>query len=146
MLSRISWCLLAIGLLAVSAVAQESAAANELRDALVAQETKLIDAINEKDKAAIGELLADEAMSITSRGRHTTKQIIGALDEISFSDYKISDPKAFSVSDDVAILTYTFSWTGDRAPKTTTVYATSVWKQTDGEWRSVFYQETPVGE
>lgn len=149
MLSRIGFCLALVGLLAVSAAAQERAVQNELRSTLVAQETKLIDAINEKDKAAIGELLADEAMSITSRGRHTTKQIIEALDEISFSDYKIRDAKAFSVSDDVAILTYTFTWTGESAgqsSRTTTVYATSIWKQTGGGWRSVFYQETPVGE
>ncbi|MEX2169455.1 MAG: nuclear transport factor 2 family protein [Pirellulales bacterium] len=149
MMSRIGLYLLAVGLLAVDAAAQERTVQNELRDALVAQETKLIDAINEKDKAAIGELLADEAMSITSRGKHTTKQIIDALEEISFSDYKISDAKAFSVSEDVAILTYTFTWTGESAgqsSRTTTAYATSIWKQTGGGWRSVFYQETPAGE
>ena len=143
MVSRISWCLMTVGLLAVAT--QEAVADDKLRDALVAQETKLIDAINDKDKAAISELLADEAMSITSRGRHTTKDIIAALEEISFSDYKIIEPQAFAVGNDAAILTYTFTWTSDSS-ETTTVYATSVWKKTGGQWQSVFYQETAIDD
>jgi hypothetical protein len=138
---RMVWSFLAVGLLA--AAARESVADEKLRDALVARETTLIDAINDKDKSAISELLADEAMSITSRGRHTTKDIIAALEEISFSDFKIIEPQAFAVGNDAAILTYTFNWTSDSS-ETTTVYATSVWKKTGRQWQSVFYQETAI--
>jgi ketosteroid isomerase-like protein len=143
MLARIGLCLLAILSIAMSAAAQD-----KLQDTLVAQERKLIDAINRKDTAAISELLADEAMSITSRGKQTTKEIIKSLETLSFSKHQISEPKAISVSPDVGILTYKFSWTGGvtgQAPATTAVYATSVWRQRDGKWRSVFYQETPIG-
>lgn len=143
MVSRIGWWFLAVVLLAVAA--QESMADEKLQNALVMQETKLIEAINDKDKAAISRLLADEAMSITSRGRHTTKDIIAALEEISFKDYKIIEPQAFPVGDDAAILTYTFTWTSDSS-ETTTVYATSVWKKTNNEWQSVFYQETEIDD
>jgi uncharacterized protein (TIGR02246 family) len=139
-------CVLAIGLLTIDGAAQE----RTLQDALLAQETKLIQAINTKDKAAIADLLADEVMSITaSRGRQTGSDIAAGLEEISFTDYKISESKTISVSPDVAILTYKFSWTGGvtgQTQTTTTAYATSVWRQRGGQWRSVFYQETPVVE
>jgi uncharacterized protein (TIGR02246 family) len=138
-------CLLAIGMPAIDATAQES----KLQEALLAEETKLIRAIKMKDKAAIAEMLADETTSITiTRGRQTTtSEIVAGLEKISFSDYKISEPKAISVTADVAILTYKFSWTGGatgQEPTTTTVYATSVWRKRDGQWRSIFYQETPI--
>jgi hypothetical protein len=142
MLARIGLCLLAVSSLATVAAAQD-----KLQDALLAQERKLIDAINRKDKAAISDLLAEESMSITSRGKQTTKDIIQNLEKLSFSKYQISEPKAFSVGPAVAILTYKFSWTGGvsgQATATTNVYATSVWRQRDGKWRSVFYQETPI--
>src|SRR5262245_18942785 len=62
-------CLFAIGLLTVSAAAQD----RKLQDELIAQEEKVIRAINAKGKEAIARLLADEAISITaSRGRQTT--------------------------------------------------------------------------
>jgi uncharacterized protein (TIGR02246 family) len=137
-------CLLAIGTPAIAA-AQEI----KLQEALLAQEAKLISAIKVKDKAAIAEMLADETTSITaSRGRQTTTtEIVAGLEQVSFTDYKISEPKTISLTPDVAILTYRFSWTGGvtgQEPTTTTVYATSVWRQRDGQWRSVLYQETPI--
>jgi uncharacterized protein (TIGR02246 family) len=146
MLPRIVVCLFAFALLTIDAAAAEQ---SKLQDELLAQEEKLIRAINAKDKTAIAKLLADEAMSITSsRGRQTTEEVIAALERLSFPDHKISEPKAISVTPDVAILTYKFSSTGGAAGQrrtTTTAYATSVWRKRDGQWRSVFYQETPMG-
>jgi uncharacterized protein (TIGR02246 family) len=127
--------------------AQETFAQNKLQDALLAQERKLIDAVNKKDKAAVADLLADERMSITSRGKQTRAEVIQSLENLSFGKHQISEPKTIAVSPDVAILTYKFSGTGGatgQAPAASTVYATSVWRQRDGRWRSVFYQETPI--
>src|SRR4029453_18254698 len=144
MVPRVIFCSLAILLPAMGAAAQQ----NKLQDALLAQEEKLIRAINAKDKATITKLLADEAVSITAgRGRQTTDQIVASLEKISFTDNKITEPKTISVTPDVAILTYKFSWTGaatGQTPKTTTAYGTSVWRKQAGQWRSVFYQETPL--
>jgi glyoxylase I family protein len=142
MLHRFVFCLASIAVLCVNAGAQEN-----VQDELLAQEKKLIAAINKKDKAALRDLLADEVMSITaSRGRQTKAEIIAALERISFSDYEISDAKTIRITPDVAILTYNFSWTGGVTgqPATkTNAFATSVWKRRDAKWRSVFYQETP---
>ncbi|MCI0333178.1 MAG: nuclear transport factor 2 family protein [Planctomycetes bacterium] len=143
MVPRVVYCLLTIVMLVAVASAQD-----KLQETLLAQEKLLIDAINNKDKAAIRELLAGEAMSITaSRGLQTTAEIVAGLEKISFTNYKITDVKTVSVSPDVAILTYKFSWTGGvtgQPATTTTAYATSVWKQRHGKWSSVFYQETPI--
>lgn len=145
MLPRVGLCLFAIAIFGADAAAQD-----KLRDTLLTQEKKLIDAINNKDKAAIGELLANEVMSITSsRGRQSKTEIAASLENISFTDYKISDAKTIAVSQDVAILTYKFSWTGGvtgQPATTTSAYATSVWRERDGRWRSVFYQETPLSK
>lgn len=127
--------------------AQEAAAQVKLQDALLAQERKLIDAINKQDKAAIADMLADERMSITSRGTQTTGEIVRSLEGLSFSNYQIVEPKTIDLGRDVALLTYKFSWTGgdtERPASTKTVQATNVWRLRDGKWRSVFYQETPL--
>jgi uncharacterized protein (TIGR02246 family) len=137
-------CLLAFELVTIDAAAEQ----NKIQDELLAQEEKLIRAINVKDKATIAKLLADEAVSITAgRGRQTTEEIVASLEKISFTDYKISEPRTISATPDVAILTYKFSWTGGesgRKPTTTTAYATSVWRKQGGQWRSILYQETPI--
>ena len=142
MSNHFAMCLLFGAIISAPATAQEN-----LQDQLVAQEKKLIDAINKKDKPALRNLLADEAMSITAvRGRQLKGDIVASLEKLSFTDYKISEVKTVHVSRDVAILSYNFAWTGGvtgQAEKTTTAYATSVWKRAGNNWRSIFYQETP---
>jgi glyoxylase I family protein len=124
-----------------------AAAEENVQDELLAQEKKLIAAINKKDSATLRDLLADEIMSITAtRGRQTKPEIVAGLERVSFTDYEISDAKTIRVTPDVAILTYNFTWTGGitgRPATTTKSFATSVWQRRDGKWRSVFYQETP---
>jgi len=142
MFSRFGFCLLTLMVCGVEASAQE-----KLLDTLGAQETKLIEAIKKKDKAAISELLGSETLSITSRGKQMNKEIIAGLEKLSITDYKITGPRAIYLSPEIAILTYTFSSTGEaagQAPTTTRVYASSVWTKRRGNWRSVFYQETPI--
>lgn len=147
MFSRFALCMVVI--LFGASVAQEAVAQVKLQDALLAQERKLIDAINKKDKAAIGALLADERMSVTSRGVQTTAEIVRALDGLSFSKYAIEEPTTMELGREAAILTYKFSWTGGATGQpaaTTTVQATSVWRLINGQWRSVFYQETALAK
>lgn len=142
MLAQIGMCFASMLMFCAVAAAQDN-----VQNELLAQERKLIDAINQKNNAALSRLLADEVTSITSgRGRQSKDQIVSGLEKLSFADYKISDVATIVVSPDVAILTYNFSWTssvkGKPATKITS-YATSVWKRRNGKWRSVFYQETP---
>lgn len=140
---RFGLCALALVMFGTEAVAQEK----NLLDALVAEETKLIEAIQKKDKKLIAEMLANEGLSITSRGKQSTAEIIKSLEKISFTSYKINNPRVIFLPPNVAILTYTFSWSGGEAgqePVKANVYATSVWTNRSGKWRSAFYQETPM--
>jgi uncharacterized protein (TIGR02246 family) len=130
------------------ASAQGITSQDKLQDTLMVQETKLLYAIESKDRAALAELLHDQVMSVSvERGRRMTAEHIADLASVSFTDVEMSDAKTIRVTPDVAILSFKLSWTandGHEQPATTTVYATAVWKQVDGQWRSVFYQETPA--
>jgi uncharacterized protein (TIGR02246 family) len=142
------WTRIGMSLTAVLMLCTLADAQDDVQKELLAQERKLIDAINKKNAVALRELLAEEAMSITASGGRVSKdQIVSGLEKLSFTDYRISDVETVNVSPDVAILTYKFSWTGGvrgKPANRTTAYATSVWKRRDGKWRSVFYQETPI--
>jgi ketosteroid isomerase-like protein len=130
-------------------VAQGTSSQGQLQETLLAQETKLLNAIEAKDRPALDKLLADQVLGVTvDRGRRTTAAHIASLDSLSVKNYQISEPKAIRVSPDVAILSFKLSWTSTAGgkPTATTVYATVVWKQVDGQWRSVFYQETPIAK
>ncbi len=130
------------------ALAQGITSQDKLQESLVAQETKVLNAIEMQDRAALAELLHDQVMSISvERGRQMTADQIADLASVSVKDMRMGEAKTIQVTPDVAILSFKLSWTSDdgqEKPATTTVYATIVWKQVNGQWRSVFYQETPV--
>ena len=111
---------------------------------------QLVEAIKQKDQPTLNEMIGKEAFAVTpGGGRQTGMQMLRILNEVAISSYRISDVKAVNVSKDVGILTYRFTWSGTRngvmVPETT-VLATSTWARRDGEWTSVFYQETPVSD
>jgi hypothetical protein len=73
-------------------------------------------------------------------------------EKISFSEWtrtSIRDVDCVRISDNAAMLTYEFTWEGTKGgvevPPTTS-YATVTWALRDGQWMSIFYQETPVGQ
>lgn len=139
MVSRTGFSLLVVLLIGASAMADDS-----LTDKLVALEDRLIQAIGDKDGTTIADLLAHESYSITaSRGRRTTEEVIRDLEHLRYDSYEIRDATAIPVTDDVAILSYTFSYKVAAKSSPITVYATSTWKRTGNQWDSIFYQETP---
>lgn len=121
-----------------------------LRETLLAQEHKLMEAIRQRDEPTIRQLLSQESYAVTAGGgRQTGQQMLTSLDDVTVASYSFSDVEVVEASDTVGILTYRFTWAGsrgDRVVPATTVYATSVWALRDGEWMSVFYQETPITE
>lgn len=137
--------LMAAGACAV--FAEGTAPQDALQKTLEAEEAKLLKAIETRDRPAIANMLADQVLAVTvDRGRKTTADHIASIASLSVKDYQMSEAKTIQVSPDVAILSFKLSWTVDGGgnPARMTVYATVVWKQVDGQWRSLFYQETPV--
>lgn len=121
---------------------------NPLQKTLLAQESKLIEAIKQQDQATLKTLLAEETFAVTyDGGRQAGQDILRSLEQVTITSYTVTEVKLVQVSPDVGILTYKFRWKGSHGDKQiplTTVYATSTWALRDGKWRSVFYQETPV--
>ncbi|WP_197532268.1 nuclear transport factor 2 family protein [Symmachiella macrocystis] len=121
---------------------------NPLQKTLLTQESKLIEAIKQQDQATLKMLLSEETFAVTyDGGRQTGQEILRSLEHVTITSYTVTDVKLVQVSPDVGILTYKFRWKGNHGDKKiplTTVFATSTWALRDGEWRSVFYQETPV--
>jgi len=134
----------------VSLLLQGSASADEkLKEALLARETELLEAIKQKDPPALKKLLATQAYSVDASGRRTTPQLLKILGKTTLTSYSITEAEAIAVGKNVGILTYKFIWSGtenDRQYTNAASYATSVWALREGSWVSVFYQETPLKE
>jgi hypothetical protein len=140
---RIALVAMGVMLFASDALPQDS-----LEKTLVTQEKKVLDAIKNKDKSALKELLSDQVYSVTvGRGRLTGEQTIRSIsgNELTMTSYRIEDVKTVRVTDDVAILSYKMTWTGSENGKSvpsTTDFATATWALRDGQWKVVFYQDT----
>ena len=120
----------------------------QLKLELVAQETRLIDALKNKDRQTLEDMLADQFYAIDMKyGRLETPELMAMLDKLTITGYDLSEVKALVITDDVAVLTYKYVWSGTDdgvGIKDATSYATSTWAKRDGQWKSVFYQETPI--
>lgn len=122
--------------------------ADSLESTLLAREKMIIDAIKNGNEQVLTEMLADQIYSVTAdKGRESKSELLRSLAKAKIGDYGIREVKVFKVSEDVAILSYHFSWKGTQDGKTveSNVYATSTWAQSEGVWRPVFYQETAAG-
>ena len=84
-----------------------------LRDTLLAQEVRLLEAIQHQDDATQREILSDQTLSVSREfGRLDTPQLLDMLRNMKVTSYDFADAKAFRISDDTAILTYRFTWSG----------------------------------
>jgi hypothetical protein len=116
---------------------------------LLAKEMKLINAIQAKDKATLQEMLAHQKYCVEpGKGRLQTEALFDLFDNTELTSFTITNAKATTVGDRGAILSYRYNWKGTENGKPVELvsFATSVWEQNDGDWRSVFYQETAVDD
>lgn len=135
----------AMPLLMVSTVT----ASDDLKTTLLKRENAVVEAIKTKNQKKLKSLLGSQAYSINPTGRRTTAQLLPYLQKTNLTSYKLSDVEAIRVNESVAILTYKVNCSGDtdgNAFRNKTYFATSTWELQDGQWMSVFYQETPIRE
>src|SRR5262245_24611848 len=144
MLPRLAVASLLVVLLGSAAPKDDAA----LAETLVKQEKKLIDALQKKDTATLKSMFVDESMAITAYGgRITGEEQLKVLADLELTSYTLTNAKVVAITKDVAILSYVFRMKGKFKGKELPgqpVYATSVWALRDGQWRSMFYQETPI--
>jgi hypothetical protein len=134
----------------VSMITGAAYAEDSFEQSLVAREIELIEAIKQQDRAALKELLGGQAFAVTTDGgRQTEPELQRSLEKCTISSYRMEDVRCVPIGPDVGILTYQYTWAGaydGQVVPAKTVFATSTWAQRDGEWKSVFYQETPINQ
>lgn len=142
--------MLRYGLLAVAGLALtvQTASANELTETLLARKSAVTDAMKQNDAQAFLDLLSDQEFSITTNsGRLPGLEVQKAFDAKQLTSYDLSDVELVDVDENVKILTFKYTWSGTtkgQLVEDESVYGTVVYANRDGQWKSIFYQETPI--
>ena len=137
-----------IGILVLTAgwaAAQDKAA---LEKALVANETKLNEAVAKGDKATFTAMVAPDAWSADGTGITKVSDFITMFDQVKITSWKITDPKVQWVDANNAIVIYT--WTGagtfQGQPFPTKTYVATVWTKKGDKWLAAYHQESEAAK
>jgi hypothetical protein len=111
----------------------------DLASELVQLELRLLDPDIRASRKALGALLAADFVEFGSSGRvYTRDEVIAAVEANGPMRIEASDFSCRLLSSAVAVLNYHSTEANARA-----CLRTSIWQQTDDEWRLVFHQGTP---
>jgi len=93
-----------------------------------------------RDVTFYRDYLAPEAFVVTPFGVLDREGILRDLVENpnELPAYTITDPKVVSLGEEGAVLAYTVSFGGQ------TIFVSTVYARSDGRWRALFHQRTPV--
>ena len=123
------------------AAAQDKAATEK---ALIANETKINEAVAKGDKAAFSALVAPDAWMADGTGLMQTTDFLPVFDQIKITTWKISDAKVSWIDANSAIVLYTWTGTGtfqgQKLPAKT--YASTVYNKKADKWIAVYHQES----
>jgi RNA polymerase sigma factor (sigma-70 family) len=124
------------------------AAADKLRETLLALEKQTWEAVKKRDWDALRGTAADDFVAITDDGRVALDEMIKGLAAIRLKDYSLSDVKLTRLTKDAAVLTYKVQveYAVMRETGKEAWWVSSTWAQRGGKWRNVVYQNTPVDE
>ena len=140
-------CVLAI--LSCFAAAQgKSAAAKGKRVAAPNQATieKAWADFEKKDAAAVGSILADDAIEIWADGKgpHDKKSTLDGMKSMNMEKYALSDFKFMPVGEKVQLADYRANVKFKGAAQEYKLLVSEVWQKRGAEWKLVHYQETEV--
>jgi hypothetical protein len=123
-------------------------AKNPLTDAIVAKEKQVTDALMNKDSGVLDDLLLNEGFLHGSEGRTSIPDFKKEALSPNFNlkDITMEEPHVLTLDKDAAVLSYKSTRTHESQGKTEkyTVFASSIWVKRNGEWKTVFHQETPA--
>src|SRR5690349_13075595 len=133
--------LLMLGATSVFAQAGSKAATEK---ALIANETKINEAVQKHDVKTFTDLVAADAMSADDHGFMKVADFVKTMDQMKVGGWHMMDEKVTWVDDKTAIVTYTWMGSGTymNQPIPSTTYASTVWADKNGKWVAVFHQET----
>jgi ketosteroid isomerase-like protein len=112
---------------------------------LMAVETKAWDAWKNRDAKAVEDVMAKEFIAVSGSGRNDRAAAIKAWSEPKCDGlaYTLSDPKAVSLSGDVALVTYKADEKGtcDAKPVPPSLWVASINIKEDGSWKNAYFTE-----
>ena len=112
--------------------------------ALIANETKVNEAVAKRDVKTFNELVAPDALSADMGGFMKASEFAKSFDKVKVESWHLMDTKVMWIDDKSAIVTYTWMGKGTymNQPMPGTAYASTVWTDRNGKWVAVFHQET----
>jgi hypothetical protein len=114
---------------------------------LVANETKINEAVAKGDLAGFKAQVASSAWTVDPGGPMSVADFEKNMSALKIeSGWKISDSRVQWVDDTTAILIY--KWTGKGSfngqPIAPATWSSTVWHQQGGTWKAMFHQETAI--
>lgn len=119
-----------------------------LDKALIANESKINDAVAKGNKAAFNALVSADAWSIDGAGLMKVSEFAAMLDQVKITTWKLSDEKVAWVDNNTAIVTsrWTGSGTFQGQPLPADTYCSTVWTKKGDKWVAVFHQESEAAK
>jgi ketosteroid isomerase-like protein len=128
--------------LVASAVAQVS----DLQNQIVAKEREELEALKAADYQKFADLIADDAVFVAPQGMAAKSEVVENVRDFKLLDFTMSDVRFVPLSASSGAVAYKLTETASSHGQefTTEVYASAVWIRRDGQWVSIFSQETPA--
>jgi hypothetical protein len=112
---------------------------------IIAKEKASWDVVKKKDWAAFEKMVASDFVEILSDGVHDRAQVMTNLKDFDLTDVTYADWKFVPIDTDAALVTYsaTMKGTYKGQPVPAGPYRlSSAWVKRNGEWVTIYYQET----
>ena len=116
-----------------------------IQSILLSLKDQALEATKNSDGKFYENYLADNAIAIVPIGVFDKKAIVEQMSSANsqFKSSKIEDTKAIALTPDCGIVTYKATYQ-KKDKSSYEVFVTTVYTKTDGKWKGVFYQQTPI--
>ena len=120
----------------------------DIQTTLLSLKDKALEATKNADAAFYNNYLADNAIAVVPFGVFDKKAIVHLMGsgDSPFKSVKIEDTKAVVLTPESGIVTYkaTYEILKEGTKNISVVFVTTVYAKINGEWKGVFYQQTPM--
>jgi hypothetical protein len=138
---------LAAGLVLCGSVAMISAQAGSkaaTEKMLIANETKVNEAVAKRDVKAFNDLVATDAVSADGNGFMKIGDFVKTMDQMKIASWHVMNEQVTWVNDKTAVVGYMWMGNGTymNQPVPAMTYSSTVWTERNGKWVAVFHQES----
>ncbi|HEX2621140.1 MAG TPA: nuclear transport factor 2 family protein [Phototrophicaceae bacterium] len=113
---------------------------------LLALKEQALEATRRQDADFYRHYLSDDAIAVVPFGIFDKEAIVRQMSRKNslFRSAKIDDTRVFVQSEDSGYVTYRATFEGSRGEPTSSVFVTTLYARINGEWKGIFYQQTPL--